>query len=79
MKTKNSIRLGETRQTCCSYSIMVRCSALTEPHEKCGYYRCPFYKPQGCGDWIRIEDEDGYSLIPPEEYYEARRRRPSWG
>lgn len=79
MKTKNSIRLEETRQICCAYSITVNCSALTIADEQCGSYRCPFYKPQGCKDWVRIEDEDGCNLIPPEEYYDARRRQRSWG
>lgn len=78
MKTKNSIRLEETRQICCAYSITVNCSALTIADEQCGSCRCPFYKPSGCKDWIRIEDDDGVSLIPPEEYYTARRRKSSW-
>lgn len=79
MKTKSSIRLEETRQICDAYSNVVNCSALTTVDKNCGSYRCPFYKPDGCKDWVRIEDEDGCSLIPPEEYYEERRRRPSWG
>ncbi len=79
MKTKNSIRLEETRQICESFSLVVECAALTEADKNCGSYRCPFYKPNGCKDWIRIEDKDGYNLIPPEEYYEARGRRSPWG
>lgn len=30
---------------------------------------CPFYKPEGMSDWIRV----GNYLIPPEEYKEYRR------
>lgn len=78
MKTKNSIRLEETRQTCCHFNAAVECTGLTTSDERCGSYRCPFYKPKGCKDWVRIEDEDGCSLIPPEEYYAARGRKYSW-
>lgn len=34
----------------------------------CNTYRCPFYKPKGCKDWLRVEKGVTISLIPPEEY-----------
>lgn len=79
MRTSNSIRLEETRQPCCHFSAAVECSAMTTADERCGSYRCPFYKPEGCRDWVRIEDNDGINLMPPEEYYTAKRRVLSWG
>jgi len=79
MKTKNSIMLEETQQRCFARSEAICCTSLIKPEEQCGSYRCPFYKPQGCKDWIRIDDEDGCCLIPPEEYYASRRRKISWG
>lgn len=33
----------------------------------CGTYRCPFYKPSGCKDWIRLERPNYMVLLPPEE------------
>lgn len=50
------------------------CKLLTTDHKQCGTYKCPFYKPQGCKDWIRVEDRQGVSLVPAEEYYRYRRR-----
>lgn len=38
------------------------------PMTGCNSYRCPFYKPSGCEDWMRIEKSASISLIPPEEY-----------
>lgn len=72
MKTQNSVDLKQTRQTCHAYTLSGDCASMTSYHRECGSYRCPFYKPQGCKDWIRVEDEDGINLIPPEEYRCAR-------
>jgi hypothetical protein len=34
----------------------------------CGTYKCDFYKPDGCKDWIRCNSENGLvKLFPPEE------------
>lgn len=68
MRTKNSIDLKKSNQRCNSLMTGAGCSSMTGVHKDCGTYRCPFYKPQDCGDWIRVEDKDGISLIPPEEY-----------
>ena len=51
------------------------CKLLTIEHKSCGTYKCPFYKPKGCKDWIRVEDRQGVSIVPEEEYFRARRRK----
>lgn len=45
------------------------CEIMTEPSIRCGSYRCPFYKPVGCEDWIKIEDLSCVILVTPEEGY----------
>lgn len=30
--------------------------------------KCGFYKPKGCGDWVRVDTKTRSWLIPPEEY-----------
>jgi len=39
--------------------------------------KCPFYKPKGCEDWIRVERDGQVWLVPPEEYYN-REERKKW-
>lgn len=34
---------------------------------KCGTYLCKWYKPQGCKDWVRLDDRYTVRLYPPEE------------
>lgn len=71
MITIHSINLKATTEPCESaigHKTSSGCRALIKTHEKCGSYKCPFYKPRGCGDWIRIEDRTGINLIPPEDY-----------
>lgn len=68
MVTKHSINLKYTHDPC--FALFKRgnsCRLLTSMHEKCGTYKCPFYKPEDCTDWIRIEDNTGVNLIPPED------------
>ncbi len=45
------------------------CLILSGGHKDCGTYACPFYKPEGCRDWIRLDLECGVRLIPPDDYY----------
>lgn len=33
----------------------------------CGTYRCEFYKPDGCTDWLRIDTKRMVKMYPPEE------------
>lgn len=51
------------------------CRILHKIEEKCGTYKCPFYKPKGCRDWVRIDDRQGSNIIPPEEYEQLIRRK----
>lgn len=72
MRTPNSINLEMPHGSCWAL-LRGTCSASTEQKEDdCCTYRCPFYKPKDCEDWIRIEDKQGINLIPPEEYYDKR-------
>lgn len=53
--------------TCFAASVFNECMLMGGYDEYCGSYKCPFYKPFGCKDWIKIEDRDGVSLYPPED------------
>ena len=74
MRTKHSIELYRMKEPCFAASWDGECRALTTPHKDCGDYRCPFYKPINCKDWVRIEDRQGINLIPPEEAYGKKKR-----
>mgnify|MGYP006916040210 CR=1 FL=1 len=68
MRTKNSIDLTTATDKCFASIAGDGCAVRTRVHEECGTYMCPLYKPEDCGDWVRVEDKDGVNLIPPEEY-----------
>lgn len=55
----------------CCMATKHGCAALKEAEDTCGTYRCPFYKPKGCKDWIRRDREKKVLLIPPEDYYKG--------
>lgn len=74
MITLHSIDLTTTKEVCFALAYDGDCRVLIVPHRKCCSADCPFYKPKGCADWIRIEDRQGINLIPPEEAFEKRRR-----
>ena len=74
MITKHSLDLITIQDPCFALTYGGGCRALILPHKNCGDYRCPFYKPVGCKDWVRIEDRQGINLIPPEEAYGKKRR-----
>lgn len=65
--TKNSIDLNLTESPCYGYSRGY-CMVLRTKDKNCGTAKCPFYKPQGCKDWVRVEDEQGKNLVPIEEW-----------
>lgn len=68
MITKHSIDLTKVDDICFASNVRYGgCKILTMMHESCGTYKCPFYKPQNCKDWIRIESRTGVNLIPPED------------
>lgn len=56
----------ETDGACCNLSGK-RCLALSVKEKKCGTYLCPFYKPEGCADWIRIDKGASVEMYTPEE------------
>ena len=58
---------GDRDGTCFAASVFNECMLMGEYDENCGSYKCPFYKPFGCKDWVKLEDEDGVSLYAPEE------------
>lgn len=70
MITLHSINLKEVTGPCFAtigYKEKSGCRLLIRSHKGCGSYKCPFYKPQGCKDWVRIDDRMGVNLIPPED------------
>ena len=72
--TAHSIDLKNTREKCFAATDGM-CGMKILNEEACNSYRCPFYKPQGCRDWIRVERADRIMLVPPEEYF--ARKKPS--
>ena len=69
MKTANSINLKKIKDKCfAAFENEEGCSCLTTPYISCTPICCPFYKPVGMKDWIRVEDRDGVNLLPPEEF-----------
>lgn len=73
MKTEHSVSLLPETGDRCWALLAEGCSVLTKISKGCGSCACPFYKPMDCGDWIRVEDEEGISIVPQEEYYPAIR------
>ena len=67
MVTKNSINLKQIYDPCFATTPYGGCKILIFMHEECGSYKCPFYKPVNCKDWVRIDDRTGVNLIPPED------------
>lgn len=61
--------LGECRVL--SETISLECNAS-----------CPFYKPIGCREWVRINTKAKAWLLTPEEYEErfkdTEEKPPSW-
>jgi len=70
MITKHSIDLKRIDSPCFALSKITNgCKILKRTDENCNTYKCPYYKPVGCKDWVRIEDRHGINLIPPEEAF----------
>lgn len=72
MITKGSIDLKSTDEKCFArvgkQGEKTVCLILSAAHEECGTYKCPFYKPSGCADWVRLDGRLGAVIVPPEEY-----------
>jgi hypothetical protein len=69
--TKHSIDLSYTDDPCFGLLMGRYCGILRKKEEACGTAKCPFYKPVGCEDWVRVEDGQGKNLVPPEEWRKA--------
>ena len=70
MITLHSVNLMYLQEPCWALaSYDSGCKLLIAKEPGCCSYKCPFYKPINCRDWVRIEDKDGINLIPPEEAY----------
>lgn len=55
---------------CFAYDNKLRdCIALKEVHPECGTTRCPFFKPQGCKDYIRVEKRGEIIFCKGKEIY----------
>lgn len=72
MITLHSLDLKYVRDKCYG-EMRGNCRVLSVKSEKCRTPGCPFYKPEGCREWIRVEDRQGCNLVPPEEYEKYRR------
>lgn len=42
------------------------CTILTD-YEVCDS-TCPFYKPMGCNDWVKVKRDKPVAIYAPEEY-----------
>ena len=59
------IELQECTDRCFADKVG-ECDLLNEV-EVCNY-TCPWYKPRGCKDWVRLKYHGQEMLCPPEEY-----------
>lgn len=75
MITLHSVDLNYTHDKCFAESYKGMCRILIAKSDVCRTHKCPFYKPDGCKDWVRVEDNRGTFIIPIEEYRDYRRRK----
>lgn len=61
---------NDRRHKCFAY-VGGGCTVLI--HTNC--VDCKFYKPEGCDDWIKIEEDGRVYIMSPEEYDELNRRK----
>ena len=60
------IDLTGIKDKCCAQQHG-QCTVMSADIQLECNYRCPFYKPEGCKDWIRIEAKGRVLLYSPEE------------
>ena len=61
----------------CTALVFGECTALNEREcdpSKYDYSCCDFYKPAGCEDWVRVEEDGEAWFYTPEEYAVRWRR-----
>lgn len=75
MITLHSIDLAYVHDKCFAEGYKGVCRLLTIKSDVCRTSKCPFYKPDGCKDWVRVEDDKGTFIIPIEEYKDYRRKQ----
>lgn len=81
MVTLHSIDLKYTIDPCFAAignKEVTGCRLLHKMPKSCNY-KCPFYKPKDCKDWVRVEEGHYITIVPPEEYYKYRRRQYEQG
>ena len=79
MITLHSIDLAYTKDKCFGESLKGICRILTIKSDVCRTPKCPFYKPESCKDWVRVEDKRGTYIVPIEEYKDYRRKQDEHG
>lgn len=52
----------------CFAESLGQCRVLSQTKADGCNYKCPFYKPVGCKEWVRIATDNGVWLLTPEEY-----------
>lgn len=90
MIRKGSVILDEYSGPCCALNTFAGkkiCDALMDAlisESPACNYTCPFYKPTGCKDWIRVEEGSQILIVPPEVYFkgsedeEGEGKPPTW-
>lgn len=69
----NSVVLNHIEEACFAESAdKDGCLIMVVKNDHCGTCECPFFKPKGCGDWIRKQKGRKTIIVPPEEYYGAK-------
>ena len=56
----------------CFSKLSDGCACLNGINKGCGTYRCKFYKPTECKDWVRLDTKYMVRLYAPEELGEYR-------
>lgn len=59
------INLDECKDRCFA-TVLGECTVMDFPNDTCDS-SCPFYKPVGCKDWIRLNIKGVNVIVAPEE------------
>lgn len=70
------VEISDCNERCFGY-IRGEC-IITTMNANCSP-QCPFYKPEGCEDWIRREVNGEIWIIPPEEYAPYAEKKNRFG
>lgn len=61
------VKLFDESDGKCYAETLAECYALKDYEVGCGTYRCKFYKPRDCKDWIRLDTKNMVRLYEPDE------------